>query len=101
MTTTRNKSAHTRAKAGVGALDDMFQPFNRSDAPGLVVGVAQHGKVLYRRGFGLASIEHATANTPHMRVTKAKPRVLVCSPMSRAPTRPKRLPSLASIAAIR
>lgn len=68
MTTTRNKSAHTRAKAGVGALDDMFQPFNRSDAPGLVVGVAQHGKVLYRRGFGLASIEHATANTPATRM---------------------------------
>ncbi|NML99080.1 beta-lactamase family protein [Paraburkholderia sp. RP-4-7] len=50
------------------ALDGMFAPFNRSDVPGLVVGIAQHGKRLYRRGFGLASLEHAVANTPGTRM---------------------------------
>jgi D-aminopeptidase len=55
-------------KTGVAALDDLFQALNRSDAPGLVVGVAQHGKTIYRRGFGLASIEHAVANTPWTRM---------------------------------
>ncbi|TDP73025.1 serine hydrolase domain-containing protein [Roseateles toxinivorans] len=50
------------------ALDELFQPLNRSDAPGLVVGVARHGKLLYRRGFGLASIEHGRANTPTTRM---------------------------------
>ncbi|WP_428310728.1 serine hydrolase domain-containing protein [Hydrocarboniphaga sp.] len=49
-------------------LDALFQPWNRSDAPGLVVGVAQHGQPIYRRGFGLASVEHGTLNTPQTRM---------------------------------
>jgi len=49
-------------------LDEVFQPWNKSDAPGLIVGVASKGQAIYRRGFGLASIEHATANTPHTRM---------------------------------
>ena len=49
-------------------LDELFAPVNRSDVPGLVVGVAQHGKLLYRRGFGLASIEHGVANSPRTRM---------------------------------
>jgi len=49
-------------------LDELFAPWNRADAPGLVVGVRQHGEVLYRRGFGLASIEHGVVNTPTTRM---------------------------------
>lgn len=49
-------------------LDALFVPYNRSDQPGLVVGVAQHGKLLLRRGYGLASIELAVANTPKTRM---------------------------------
>ncbi|MDY0747627.1 serine hydrolase domain-containing protein [Paucibacter sp. R3-3] len=49
-------------------LDELFQPFNRSDAPGLVVGVALHGKTLYRRGFGLASVALGVSNTPWTRM---------------------------------
>ena len=56
------------AKTGVAALDDLFASVNRSDAPGLAVGVALQGKTVYRRGFGLASIEHAVANTPATRM---------------------------------
>ncbi|WP_219211489.1 serine hydrolase domain-containing protein [Variovorax boronicumulans] len=55
-------------KAHAAALDPLFQPLNRSDAPGLVVGVARHGQALYRRGFGLASIEHGVVNTPWTRM---------------------------------
>jgi CubicO group peptidase (beta-lactamase class C family) len=44
---------------------------NRGDGPGLVVGVAHQGEVLYRRGFGLASIEHGVANTPRTRMRLA------------------------------
>lgn len=44
-------------------LDALFQPWNRSDAPGLVVGIAVAGQPCYRRGFGLASLEQGTANT--------------------------------------
>jgi CubicO group peptidase (beta-lactamase class C family) len=47
----------------VATLDALFQSVNRSDAPGMVVGVARHGTPLYRRAFGLASIEHGVANS--------------------------------------
>ncbi|TDP73023.1 serine hydrolase domain-containing protein [Roseateles toxinivorans] len=63
-----SESKAVEFKTGVAALDELFQPVNRSDAPGLVVGVAQHGKTVYRRGFGLASIEHGVANTPATRM---------------------------------
>ena len=45
------------------ALDALFAAVNRSDAPGLVVGVARHGVPVYRRAFGMASLEHGVANT--------------------------------------
>jgi len=49
-------------------LDEIFRPYNRSDRPGLVVGVAKGGKPIYRRGFGLANVEHGVANTPLTRM---------------------------------
>lgn len=45
------------------ALDAVFEFANRGDAPGLVVGISHKGKVIYRRGFGLASVELGIANT--------------------------------------
>ena len=58
----------TVASTGVDALDAIFAAVNRSDAPGLVVGVARHGRPVYRRGFGLASIELGVANTAGTRM---------------------------------
>ncbi|MGN6830561.1 serine hydrolase domain-containing protein [Paucibacter sp. M5-1] len=52
----------------IAALDALFNPLARSDAPGLVVGVALHGRSLYRRGIGLASVEQGVANTPWTRM---------------------------------
>ncbi|MDP9140178.1 MAG: beta-lactamase family protein [Pseudomonadota bacterium] len=49
-------------------LDELFKPWNRSDIPGAVVGIAHKGGVIYRRGFGLASVEHGVTNTPGMRM---------------------------------
>jgi D-aminopeptidase len=50
------------------SLDELFQPFNRGDTPGLVVGVAREGRVIYRRGFGLACVQQGIANTPRTRM---------------------------------
>ncbi|MDY0743374.1 serine hydrolase domain-containing protein [Paucibacter sp. R3-3] len=50
------------------ALDSLFLSLCPGDAPGLVVGVAQQGRTVYRCGFGLASIEHGVANTPWTRM---------------------------------
>jgi CubicO group peptidase (beta-lactamase class C family) len=49
-------------------LDELFAPWNRSDAPGLAVGVARDGAILYRRGFGMASLESRTAIAPSTRL---------------------------------
>jgi D-aminopeptidase len=63
-----NDTPGAEAKSDIAALDDIFKDINRADAPGAVVGVAHRGKTIYRRAFGLSSIEHSTANTPHTRM---------------------------------
>ena len=57
-----------KSQDAVAALDALFARWNRSDEPGLVVGVAHRGQVIYRRGFGLASLESGLANTPKTRM---------------------------------
>lgn len=49
-------------------LDSLFEAFDRPDVPGVVVGVSYRGSVAYRRGFGMASLEHGVANTPATRM---------------------------------
>lgn len=49
-------------------LDALFAPWNRGDEPGLVVALARHGRPLYRRGFGLASLASGLALTPSSRL---------------------------------
>jgi CubicO group peptidase (beta-lactamase class C family) len=56
-------------KTGVAArLDTLFAPWNRTDEPGLTVGVLRDGETIYRRGFGMASLESLVANTPRTRM---------------------------------
>ncbi|VWB49222.1 serine hydrolase [Burkholderia lata] len=49
-------------------LDALFAPYHRADAPGLIAGIVHRGQLLYRRGFGMASLEHGIANTPATRM---------------------------------
>ena len=44
--------------------DSVFQRFDRTDSPGCALGVYQDGKVLYARGYGMASLELGVALTP-------------------------------------
>jgi CubicO group peptidase (beta-lactamase class C family) len=48
-------------------LDRLFEGTTGS-GPGLVAAVAKDGHLVYRRAFGMASIEHAVANTPATRM---------------------------------
>ena len=50
------------------ALDAIFAPADSTRAPGGVIAVRQHGAMLYRRGYGMASIEQGVANTPATRM---------------------------------
>lgn len=64
-----NPSADAPAASIQQQLDDLFAPWSRTDAPGLSVGVVKDGAPLYRRGFGMASLESGTQITP---VTKLR-----------------------------
>ena len=44
--------------------DSVFQRFDRTDSPGCALGVYQDGKILYARGYGMASLEHGVALSP-------------------------------------
>jgi CubicO group peptidase (beta-lactamase class C family) len=48
----------------VQRIAELFAPWARTDAPGLVVGVAYQGAVIFRSGFGMASLETSVALTP-------------------------------------
>jgi D-aminopeptidase len=56
------------SQAVVEQLDALFERFNKGDEPGLVVAVSHRDEILYRRGFGLASLEHGVINTPATRL---------------------------------
>ncbi|MBS0995528.1 serine hydrolase domain-containing protein [Gluconobacter cerinus] len=49
-------------------LDALFASWNRSDQPGLSVGVVHNGTLIFRRGFGAASLEAGTRITPATRM---------------------------------
>ncbi len=46
----------------IAALDDLFREYADANAPGLIVGVSHAGIPLYRRAWGLASLEHGVVN---------------------------------------
>ena len=44
--------------------DSVFQRFDHTDSPGCALGVYEDGKILYARGYGMASLEHGVALSP-------------------------------------
>ena len=44
--------------------DSVFQRFDRTDSPGCALGVYQDGRILYARGYGMASLELGVALSP-------------------------------------
>jgi CubicO group peptidase (beta-lactamase class C family) len=56
------------AKTTTEQIDALFAPWDRTDEPGMVIAVAKEGQVIYRRGFGMASLETSVANTPKTRM---------------------------------
>jgi CubicO group peptidase (beta-lactamase class C family) len=44
--------------------DSVFQGFDRTNSPGCALGVYENGKILYARGYGMASLEHGVALSP-------------------------------------
>jgi CubicO group peptidase (beta-lactamase class C family) len=50
------------------AVDALFCAFDRTEQPGFAVGVAVKGRPVYRRAFGLASVEQPLLLTPTTRM---------------------------------
>jgi CubicO group peptidase (beta-lactamase class C family) len=45
-------------------VDSVFAAWRGADAPGCAVGVAENGRPVLRRAYGLADLEHQVPNTP-------------------------------------
>lgn len=45
-------------------IDDMFTRWNKSNSPGMAIGIVSNKKMIYSRGFGLSNLEHNIENTP-------------------------------------
>jgi len=39
-------------------VDALFTTWDRPDSPGCALGVIQHGQLVYKRGYGMANLEH-------------------------------------------
>jgi CubicO group peptidase (beta-lactamase class C family) len=46
------------------AVDEVFADLSRPGSPGCAVAVAEGGKIIYEKGYGLANIEESVAITP-------------------------------------
>lgn len=53
-----------KAKTKEGRVAQLFAAWDRKDAPGATVAVVQHGKIVYKNGFGSANLEYGIPNTP-------------------------------------
>lgn len=54
-------AAPLAAQSPSSAADSLMSEFARSDAPGGVVTVVENGEVVFQKGYGMASLEQATA----------------------------------------
>lgn len=44
-------------------IDSLFKKYDKTDCPGLSVGIVQNGKLIYDKGFGLANLEYSIQNS--------------------------------------
>ena len=66
-------AAITAAAAGAqtpaspdAAIDAIFEPWNRADSPGCTVGAIREGRLVFRKGYGMANLDYAVPNSPAM-----------------------------------
>ena len=45
-------------------VDQLFTRFDRPDSPGCALGVAKDGKLIYKKGYGMANLEHDIPISP-------------------------------------
>jgi CubicO group peptidase (beta-lactamase class C family) len=45
-------------------VDQLFQKWNKPDSPGCALAIIDHGKTIYKRGYGMADLDHSIPNSP-------------------------------------
>ena len=45
-------------------VDALFEKWDKTDTPGCALGVIQGGEFVYKRGYGMANLEHGIPNSP-------------------------------------
>jgi CubicO group peptidase (beta-lactamase class C family) len=60
----KGADAHAPLPPAEKLVDSLFGSLVKSDSAGATVLVAQNGKVLFEKGYGLADVEHRVAATP-------------------------------------
>lgn len=50
-------------KNKIEAVDNLFNKWDNPDSPGAAIGIVQNGKMLYSKGYGVATLEHNVPNT--------------------------------------
>ena len=45
-------------------IDKLFKQWDKPDSPGCALGIIQDGKIIYKKGYGMADLEHNVPITP-------------------------------------
>jgi CubicO group peptidase (beta-lactamase class C family) len=66
-------AAETRPSADESAkqVDAFLSQWDKNDMPGGAVGVVKDGRLVYKRGFGMANLDYDVPNTPSTRFNLA------------------------------
>jgi CubicO group peptidase (beta-lactamase class C family) len=45
-------------------VEELLRPYDGTHRPGFAVGVVMDGRLVYKKGFGMANLDHDVPNTP-------------------------------------
>lgn len=57
-------SLSRRTDANHARVDRVFEQWNRTDSPGCSLAIMQKGQIVYKKGYGMADLDHGIAITP-------------------------------------
>lgn len=46
-------------------VDQLFAQWDKPDSPGCAIAIVQHGEIIYKRGYGMADLEHNSPIAPN------------------------------------
>jgi CubicO group peptidase (beta-lactamase class C family) len=59
-----SKQVNKLSKQTITQIDKLFDSYNKPDSPGYAIGIFRNGKVLYKKGYGMANLDYNLPITP-------------------------------------